>query len=157
MANLNFAYSSAPTRIVEEIQFGLFSAKESERLAVIDIEYPETMYVDRNKEPICTPSCLNGHDSNVRAGMSNAFDLAKKVRMTLISVRSIATSNARRVKRTWPNVRDTLESSSLLHQSTTTVSWPRSRRSWRLFVTTVARSKHLMLVSSLGSLNFVQC
>lgn len=50
MANLNFAYSSAPTRIVEEIQFGLFSAKESERLAVIDIEYPETMYVDRNKE-----------------------------------------------------------------------------------------------------------
>lgn len=46
MSNLNFAYSSAPVRIVEEIQFGLFSAKESERLAVIDIEYPETMYVD---------------------------------------------------------------------------------------------------------------
>lgn len=46
MANLNFAYSSAPVRTVEEIQFGLFSAKESERLAVIDIEYPETMYVE---------------------------------------------------------------------------------------------------------------
>ncbi|KIV95877.1 hypothetical protein PV10_03478 [Exophiala mesophila] len=43
MANLNFAYSSAPVRTVEEIRFGLFSAKESERLAVIDIEYPETM------------------------------------------------------------------------------------------------------------------
>jgi len=50
MANLNFAYSSAPTRTIEEIQFGLFSAKESERLAVIDIEYPETMYVDNGKE-----------------------------------------------------------------------------------------------------------
>ena len=40
MANLNFAYSSAPTRTIQEIQFGLFSAKESERLSVIDIEYP---------------------------------------------------------------------------------------------------------------------
>lgn len=46
MSNLNFPYSSAPLRTVEEIQFGLFSAKETERLAVIDIEYPETMYVD---------------------------------------------------------------------------------------------------------------
>ncbi|KAK5227672.1 DNA-directed RNA polymerase II core subunit rpo21 [Exophiala xenobiotica] len=43
MSNLNFPYSSAPLRTVEEIQFGLFSAKETERLAVIDIEYPETM------------------------------------------------------------------------------------------------------------------
>lgn len=32
-------------RTIQEIQFGLFSSKESERLAVIDIEYPETMYV----------------------------------------------------------------------------------------------------------------
>jgi DNA-directed RNA polymerase II subunit RPB1 len=46
MSNLNFPYSSAPLRTVEEIQFGLFSAKETERLAVIDIEYPETMYVE---------------------------------------------------------------------------------------------------------------
>ena len=46
MANLNFAYSSAPTRTIQEIQFGLFSAKESERLSVIDIEYPETLYVE---------------------------------------------------------------------------------------------------------------
>ena len=38
--------SSAPLRQVQEIQFGLFSAQESERLAVIDIEYPETMYVE---------------------------------------------------------------------------------------------------------------
>jgi hypothetical protein len=38
-------------RTVEEIQFGLFSAKESERLAVIDIEYPETMYVDNKSNP----------------------------------------------------------------------------------------------------------
>ena len=49
MSSLNFPYSSAPLRSVEEIQFGLFSAKESERLAVIDIEYPETMYVDNKK------------------------------------------------------------------------------------------------------------
>jgi DNA-directed RNA polymerase II subunit RPB1 len=48
MANLNFAYSSAPVRTIQEIQFGLFSPKESERLSVIDIEYPETMYVDYN-------------------------------------------------------------------------------------------------------------
>lgn len=49
MASLNFPYSSAPLRTVEEIQFGLFSAKETERLAVIDIEYPETMYVENRK------------------------------------------------------------------------------------------------------------
>lgn len=53
MANLNFAYSSAPVRTIEEIQFGLFSAKESERLAVIDIEYPETMYVENEKKKTC--------------------------------------------------------------------------------------------------------
>lgn len=50
MSNLNFPYSSAPLRTVEEIQFGLFSAKETQRLAVIDIEYPETMYVVINEE-----------------------------------------------------------------------------------------------------------
>ena len=50
MASLNFPYSSAPLRTIEEIQFGLFSAKESERLAVIDIEYPETMYVENKKK-----------------------------------------------------------------------------------------------------------
>jgi DNA-directed RNA polymerase II subunit RPB1 len=50
MSSLNFPYSSAPLRTIEEIQFGLFSAKESERLAVIDIEYPETMYVENKKK-----------------------------------------------------------------------------------------------------------
>ena len=50
MSSLNFPYSSAPLRTIEEIQFGLFSAKETERLAVIDIEYPETMYVANKKE-----------------------------------------------------------------------------------------------------------
>ena len=54
MSNLNFPYSSAPLRTVEEIQFGLFSAKETERLAVIDIEYPETMYVEDLKQNILT-------------------------------------------------------------------------------------------------------
>jgi DNA-directed RNA polymerase II subunit RPB1 len=46
MANFHLPYSSAPTREVKEIQFGLFSQEESERLAVINIEYPETMYVE---------------------------------------------------------------------------------------------------------------
>ena len=46
MASAQFPYSSAVVRTVEEIQFGLFSAAESERLSVRDIEYPETMYVD---------------------------------------------------------------------------------------------------------------
>ena len=50
MSSLNFPYSSAPLRTIEEIQFGLFSAKETERLAVIDIEYPETMYVENKKK-----------------------------------------------------------------------------------------------------------
>ena len=55
MANLNFAYSSAPVRTIQEIQFGLFSAKESERLSVIDIEYPETMV--RYTLAICALVC----------------------------------------------------------------------------------------------------
>lgn len=56
MSNLNFPYSSAPLRTVEEIQFGLFSAKETERLAVIDIEYPETMYVENRNIQTLTQS-----------------------------------------------------------------------------------------------------
>jgi DNA-directed RNA polymerase II subunit RPB1 len=50
MTSLNFPHSTAPLRTVEEIQFGLFSAKETERLAVIEIEYPETMYVENKKK-----------------------------------------------------------------------------------------------------------
>ena len=46
MANLNFPYSSAKVRTVEEIRFGVFSPQESERLSVMDIVYPETMYVE---------------------------------------------------------------------------------------------------------------
>ncbi|KAK5100604.1 DNA-directed RNA polymerase II core subunit rpo21 [Lithohypha guttulata] len=43
MANLNFAYSSAKMRTIQEIQFGVFSPKETERLAVVDVIYPDTM------------------------------------------------------------------------------------------------------------------
>ena len=43
MANLNFAYSSAPLRTIEEIQFGLFSPEEIKNMSVVHIEYPETM------------------------------------------------------------------------------------------------------------------
>lgn len=43
MANLNFAHSSATLRTIKEIQFGLFSKEESERMGIVDIEYPETM------------------------------------------------------------------------------------------------------------------
>jgi DNA-directed RNA polymerase II subunit RPB1 len=55
MSSLNFPHSSARLRTVTEIQFGLFSAKETERLAVIDIEYPETMYVvdERENQSTC--------------------------------------------------------------------------------------------------------
>lgn len=49
MANLNFPYSSAKVRTVEEIRFGVFSPQESERLSVIDIVYPEALYVDFGK------------------------------------------------------------------------------------------------------------
>ncbi|RMZ76078.1 hypothetical protein DV737_g4960, partial [Chaetothyriales sp. CBS 132003] len=42
-ARYGFPASSATLRQVKEIQFGLFSAQETERLAVIDVEYPETM------------------------------------------------------------------------------------------------------------------
>jgi hypothetical protein len=43
MANLNFAHSSAKLRTVKEIQFGLFSKEEIDRMGIITVEYPETM------------------------------------------------------------------------------------------------------------------
>ena len=43
MANLNFAYSSAPLRTIQEIQFGLLSPEEIKNMSVQHIEYPETM------------------------------------------------------------------------------------------------------------------
>lgn len=43
MANLNFAYSGAPLRTIQEIQFGLLSPEEIKNMSVQHIEYPETM------------------------------------------------------------------------------------------------------------------
>ena len=43
MANLNFSYSSAPLRTIQEIQFGLLSPEEIKNMSVQHIEYPETM------------------------------------------------------------------------------------------------------------------
>ena len=43
MANLNFQYSSAPLRSIQEIQFGLLSPEEIKNMSVAQIEYPETM------------------------------------------------------------------------------------------------------------------
>lgn len=43
MANLNFQYSSAPLRSIQEIQFGLLSPEEIKNMSVVHIEYPETM------------------------------------------------------------------------------------------------------------------
>ena len=43
MANVNFNYSSAPLRTVQEIQFGLLSPEEIKNMSVCHIEYPETM------------------------------------------------------------------------------------------------------------------
>ena len=41
--NYVFPYSSAPTKTVQEIQFGLFSPEEIKNMSVCHIEYPETM------------------------------------------------------------------------------------------------------------------
>lgn len=86
--------------------------------------------------------------------MSNASDLERKVRTILILEQSIAISNAVLVKRTWLSVLATLESSSLLLPFITMALWVRSRRYWRLFATTVAKSKLLMLVTS-STLDFL--
>ena len=43
MANLNFQYSSAQLRSIQEIQFGLLSPEEIKSMSVAQIEYPETM------------------------------------------------------------------------------------------------------------------
>lgn len=43
MANLNFQYSSAPLRTIQEVQFGLLSPEEIKNMSVVHIEYPETM------------------------------------------------------------------------------------------------------------------
>jgi len=43
MANLNFQYSSAQLRSIQEIQFGLLSPEEIKNMSVAHIQYPETM------------------------------------------------------------------------------------------------------------------
>lgn len=43
MANLNFGFSSAQLRSIQEIQFGLLSPEEIKSMSVAQIEYPETM------------------------------------------------------------------------------------------------------------------
>ncbi|KAI9848280.1 MAG: DNA-directed RNA polymerase II subunit RPB1 [Sclerophora amabilis] len=49
MANLNFQYSSAPLRTIQEIQFGLLSPEEIKNMSVRHIEYPETMDETKQK------------------------------------------------------------------------------------------------------------
>jgi DNA-directed RNA polymerase II subunit RPB1 len=44
-----FAYSEAPLKTVQEIQFGLFSPEETKNMSVCHIEYPETMDEQRQK------------------------------------------------------------------------------------------------------------
>lgn len=43
MANLNFSPSSAPLRIVKEIQFGLLSPDEIKNMSVCHVQFPDTM------------------------------------------------------------------------------------------------------------------
>jgi hypothetical protein len=43
MANLNFAFSSAPLRTIQEVQFGLLNPEEIKGMSVCQILYPETM------------------------------------------------------------------------------------------------------------------
>ncbi|KAF1811346.1 beta and beta-prime subunits of DNA dependent RNA-polymerase [Eremomyces bilateralis CBS 781.70] len=49
MANLNFAYSSAPLRTIQEIQFGIFSPEEIKNMSVVHVLYPETMDEQRSR------------------------------------------------------------------------------------------------------------
>ncbi|KAI9705899.1 MAG: DNA-directed RNA polymerase II subunit RPB1 [Candelina mexicana] len=49
MANLNFQYSSAPLRTIQEIQFGLLSPEEIKNMSVVHVEYPETMDEQKQK------------------------------------------------------------------------------------------------------------
>lgn len=49
MANLVFAHSDAPLKIVEEIQFGLLSPEEIKNMSVAHIMFPETMDETRTK------------------------------------------------------------------------------------------------------------
>jgi len=44
-----FAYSEAPLKTVQEIQFGLFSPEETKNMSVCHIEYPETMDEQRQR------------------------------------------------------------------------------------------------------------
>lgn len=49
MANLAFAHSSAPLKIIREIQFGLLSPEEIKAMSVLHVIYPETMDETRTK------------------------------------------------------------------------------------------------------------
>ena len=49
MANLTFTHSSAPLKIVEEIQFGVLPPEEIKSMSVAHILYPETMDETRTK------------------------------------------------------------------------------------------------------------
>ncbi|CAD6501492.1 BgTH12-01744 [Blumeria graminis f. sp. triticale] len=49
MANLLFAHSDAPLRIIQEIQFGLLSPEEIKNMSVCHVLYPETMDDSRMK------------------------------------------------------------------------------------------------------------
>jgi len=43
MSNFSFAYSSAPLKTIQEVQFGLLSPEEIKNMSVVHVEYPETM------------------------------------------------------------------------------------------------------------------
>jgi DNA-directed RNA polymerase II subunit RPB1 len=49
MANLYFAHSGAPLKIIQEIQFGILSPEEIKNMSVAHIKYPETMDETRTK------------------------------------------------------------------------------------------------------------
>ncbi|KAK4694851.1 DNA-directed RNA polymerase II subunit RPB1, partial [Lecanoromycetidae sp. Uapishka_2] len=50
MANLNFQFSSAPLRSIQEIQFGLLSPEEIKNMSVCHVVYPET-WDENTKRP----------------------------------------------------------------------------------------------------------
>jgi DNA-directed RNA polymerase II subunit RPB1 len=69
MSNLNFPYSSAPLRTIQEIQFGLLSPEEIKQMSVVSIEYPEVMDENNKGKPrekgLCDPK-LGSIDRNFK-------------------------------------------------------------------------------------------
>jgi len=123
MANLNFAYSSAPIKRVEEIQFGLFSPEEVKKFSIGEILYPETMVCARTlaMQPQMETSWLTCRR------MKQSKSLAPLVLVTLVLAPSIVLFSAQPAMRACKNVLAILVTLSCPLPSFTSV-WEQSAR-----------------------------